>query len=548
MADVTRPVLEYAPPAADQAPVPVIEDAAPPAAPLTTVERLRDPMPADRLRGWVVTLVITAIAFLLRLPNLAYPNKLVFDETYYAKDAYSLLKFGYERNWGENANAQVTAGNVDVMQKTAEFVVHPPVGKWLIGFGEHVFGMNAFGWRFASLVFGSLLVLVLIRLVRRVSRSTLIGGLAGLLLTVDGLAFVMSRTALLDVFVAFFTVAAVACLAADRDWFRGRLADELVRREIPDLGRQFGPALLVRPWRLAAGLCFGLALGTKWNALYVVAAFALLSLAWDVGARRLAGAGRRANLAIVRDGIPAFVSLVVVPLGVYVATWAGWFATSGGYDRQWGSEHPEAGTTKAFGAAFASWLHYQRDIWNFHTGDFINHAEHAYRADPWGWLIVARPIGIDAVNNIAPGTDGCAGPDNCIRVISGIGTPILWWVAVLALVVALLLWVGGRDWRYGIPVVGVASAWLPWFQYDSRPLFFFYAIMIIPFSVMAVALVAGRLLGDARSGDRRLLGGIVVGVFVAVVIANFAYLYPILTDELLPYPRWLTRMWFRSWI
>ena len=133
-------------------------------------------------------------------------------------------------------------------------------------------------------------------------------------------------------------------------------------------------------------------------------------------------------------------------------------------------------------------------------------------------------------------------------MISGIGTPILWWVAILALVAALLLWVGGRDWRYGIPVVGVLSAWLPWFQYDSRPLFFFYAIMIIPFSVMAVALVAGRILGDARSGDRRLLGGIVVGVFVAVVIANFAYLYPILTDELLPYPRWLTRMWFRSWI
>ena len=550
MAGVTRPVLEFAPPADDEAPAPVaaVALAPPPPRPLTTVERLRDPMPTDRLRGWVVTLVVAVIAFLLRLPNLAYPNKLVFDETYYAKDAYSLLKFGYERNWPENANAQITSGNVDVLQKTAEFVVHPPVGKWLIAFGEHVFGMTSFGWRVAPLVFGTLLVLVLVRLVRRVSRSTLVGGLAGLLLAVDGLAFVMSRTALLDVFVAFFTVAAVACLAADRDWFRGRLADDLVRRGVPDLGRQFGPALLVRPWRLAAGVCWGLALGTKWNALYVLAAFALLSLAWDVGARRLAGAGPRANLAVLRDGVPSFVSQVVVALGVYVATWAGWFATSGGYSRQWGAQHPEAGTTKAFGAAFASWLNYQRDIWNFHTGDFINTAEHAYRADPWGWLLVARPIGIDAVNNIAPGTDGCTGPDNCIRVISGIGTPILWWVAILALVVALLLWAGGRDWRYGIPVVGVASAWLPWFQYDSRPLFFFYAIMIIPFSVMAVALVAGRLLGDARSPDRRLLGGIVVGVFVAVVIANFAYLYPILTDELLPYPRWLTRMWFRSWI
>ena len=545
---MTRPVLEFAPPAQDSGPEPIDRPTPPEVPPPTTIERLRDPMPTDRLRGWVVTLVITAIAFFLRLPGLAYPDKLVFDETYYAKDAYSLLKFGYERNWGEDANAQITAGHVDVMQKTAEFVVHPPVGKWLIAGGEQLFGMNAFGWRFASLVFGTLLVLVLIRLVRRVSRSTLVGGLAGLLLAVDGLAFVMSRIALLDVFVAFFTLAAVACLAVDRDWFRGRLADDLVRRELGDLGRRFGPALLVRPWRLASGVCWGLALGTKWNALYVVAAFALLSLAWDVGARRLAGAGPRANLAILRDGIPAFVSLVVIPLGVYVATWAGWFATSGGYDRQWGAQHPEARTTTAFGETFASWLHYQRDIWNFHTGDFINHAEHAYRANPGGWLLVARPIGIDAVNNIAPGTDGCAGPDNCIRVISGIGTPVLWWVAVLALVAALLLWVGGRDWRYGIPVVGVASAWLPWFQYDSRPLFFFYAIMIIPFSVMAVALVAGRLLGDARAGDRRMLGGIVVGVFVAVVIANFAYLYPILTDELLPYPRWLTRMWFRSWI
>ena len=55
-------------------------------------------MPSDRLNGWLVTLIIGAIAFVIRVVNLSYPNKLVFDETYYAKDAYSLLKFGYERN------------------------------------------------------------------------------------------------------------------------------------------------------------------------------------------------------------------------------------------------------------------------------------------------------------------------------------------------------------------------------------------------------------------------------------------------------------------
>ncbi|WP_375431498.1 dolichyl-phosphate-mannose--protein mannosyltransferase [uncultured Friedmanniella sp.] len=511
-------------------------------------------MPPDRVMSWVVTVLIGAVAFVIRVVNLGYPNKLVFDETYYAKDAYSLLKHGYERSWPANADAMVTAGKTDVLLDTPSFIVHPPVGKWLIAGGEQLFGMDSFGWRFASLVFGVLFVMATIRLVRRVSRSTLIGGTAGLLLTFDGLSFMMSRTALLDIFLAFFLVVAVACLAADRDWMRARLADYLDARGLPDLGGTYGPALLVRPWRIAAGLSFGLALGTKWNALYLLATFALLSLAWDIGARRLAGAGWRANGALLRDGLPAFVSLVVLSVLVYVSTWAGWLATSGGYDRQWGAQHPDATSVKMLGKPLASLLHYQSDIYAFHTGSFINSAQHAYRADPGGWLIIARPIGIDAVNGIKPGTDGCIGPDNCIRVISGIGTPALWWVAVFALVAAVLLWVGGRDWRFGIPVVGVLSAWLPWFHYDTRPLFFFYAITIIPFSVMAVCLCLGRILGppprpgDGTAGDRRMVGAIIGGAFVALVAANFAYLYPILTDTLLPYPSWLSRMWFRSWI
>ncbi len=514
----------------------------------TTIERLRLRMPNDRIAGWLVAVVITAIAFSLRLVNLGYPNKLVFDETYYAKDAYSLLKFGYERNWPESANASITSGNVDVMQDSAAFIVHPQFGKWLIAIGEQIFGMNSFGWRFSSLVFGSLLILVTIRLVRRVSRSTLIGGLAGVLLTFDGLTFVLARTALLDIFMAFFLVAAVACLAVDRDWFRFRLADYLERKGLPDLRGRLGPALWLRPWRIAAGVCFGLALGSKWNALYGLAAFAVLSLAWDIGARRLAGAGWNTNRALLRDGIPAFFSLVGVSALVYLSTWGGWLATKGGYDRDWGQLHPEATSTKLLGNPLASLLQYHIDIWNFHTGDFINNAQHAYRANPSGWLVIAKPIGIDAVNGIKPGTDGCLGPDDCLRVISGIGTPALWWAALFALVAAAILWIGARDWRFGIPVVGVLSGWLPWFAYDARPLFFFYAIAFLPFSAMALALCLGRILGPSRTGDRRMVGGILVGAYVALVAANFAYLYPILTDGLLPYPKWLSRMWFKTWI
>jgi dolichyl-phosphate-mannose-protein mannosyltransferase len=522
-------------------------DAPPPPQP-TTLERLRVPPLTDRLAGWLVTIAVTAIAFALRVVHLGRPNALIFDETYYAKDAYSLLRFGYERSWPEDANARIIAGNPDVMNDASSFIVHPQLGKWLIAAGEHFFGMTSVGWRVGPLIIGTLLVLMLTRLVRRVSRSTLIGGIAGLLLAFDGLAYVMSRVALLDIFLAFFVVAAVACLAADRDWFRNRLAAYLEKHRLEDLGGRFGPASVVRPWRIAAGLCFGLALGSKWNALYVLAAFALLSLAWDVGARRLAGAGPRAYTGILRDGVPAFVSLVLLSAVVYLSTWTSWLVSTGGHDRGWGADHPEAWTTRLLGAPLASLLQYHRDIWGFHTGDYINQATHSYDAKPIGWLLIVRPLSMHYQGDIAAGANGCSGPDTCVSAVLAIGTPALWWAGVIALVAAVILWVGARDWRFGVPVVGVLSVWLPWFSYDTRPVFYFYAIALVPFTVMAVALCLGRLIGDARAGDRRMLGGVLAGAFVALVAANFAWLYPVLSGESITYAQWRARMWFRSWI
>ncbi len=518
---------------------------------LSTIERLRDGQSElrDRLAGWVVTISITVVAFCIRLVNLGYPNKLVFDETYYAKDGWTLWRFGYEKDWPKNANDSIVIGDVDVYSDTPAFIVHPPVGKWLIGLGEQLFGMNSFGWRFLPLVFGTLLVFITIRMARRVSRSTLVGGIAGVLLTLDGLAFAMSRIALLDVFQAFFLVAAVSCVLADRDWYRHRLADRLEALGVPDFGGRFGPMVWLRPWRLAAGVMFGLALGTKWNSIFVLAAMGVLSVLWDVGARRLAGADWRSWFALLADGVPAFVRLVLVSLLVYVATWWGWLSTSGGYDRNWGANNPDHPWTVHLGEMWASFLKYHQDIYNFHTGEYIRSVTHPYDAHPIGWLLVARPIGIDAVNDIQPGVDGCtaAAGQTCIRVISGMGTPVLWWLAFIALFVAVIWWIGGRDWRFGAPLLAAAATYVPWFFSADRPVFFFYAICIVPFTVTLLAMVLGLVLGPADGPNRRR-GAIVVGVATALVALNFAYIYPVLTDQLLLYPEWLARMWLRSWI
>ena len=519
---------------------------------LTTIERLRDGQQAlsDRWQSWLITLAITAIAFAVRFVNLAYPNKLEFDETYYAKDAWTLWQFGFETSWPKDVDARVAAGEVNLYTDSASFIVHPPMGKWLISLGEQIFGMNSFGWRFMPLVFGTLLVLMTIRMARRLSRSTLIGALAGLLLTVDGLAFVMSRLALLDVFQAFFLVAGVAAVVADRDYFRGKLATVLEARGIHDFGGRFGPLIWWRPWRVVAGVMFGLAIATKWNSLFVLGAMGLLSVIWDVGARRLAGADFRSLLALVVDGIPAFVKMVVVAALVYLISWSGWLFNPGGWDRDWGANHPEDPVVRTVGEGLASLWKYHLDMFDFHNGAFMrNEATHSYDAHPIGWLLMVRPTGIDAVNSIAPGVDGCtaAASETCMRVVSAMGTPLLWWLAFIALIVGFVWWIGGRDWRFGVPIVAAMSTYVFWFPNADRPVFFFYAICIIPFTVTLLAMAMGLVLGP-RNGPHRRRGAIIVGVLTALVVLNFAYIYPLLTDQLLLTSDYYSRVWFRTWI
>ena len=241
--------------------------------------------------------------------------------------------------------------------------------------------------------------------------------------------------------------------------------------------------------------------------------------------------------------------MVVVGLVVYVATWWSWLATQGGWDRQWGAQHPDAWQVRFFGQPLGSLLYYHKEIWEFHNGDYIKSATHVYAAHPGGWLVNARPIGIDAVNGIQAGEDGCpVGTQTCLRVISATGTPTLWWFAALALLVAITWWVAGRDWRFGVPVVAAMSTYLPWFNYTERSLFFFYAITIIPFTATCLAMVLGMILGRASSGHRRRKGAIWVAAILSIITLNFAFIYPIITDALLTQQQWLARMWFGSWI
>ena len=117
--------------------------------PLPRPQRDRTPpLPHDGRLSWLLTAALGVVTLASRLWGISYPSDKLFDEAYYPPEAHELLTWGFEYNRGYT------------------FIVHPPLGKWLIALGIKVFGDDSFGWRFPSAVAGTIAVVVLVRLAR----------------------------------------------------------------------------------------------------------------------------------------------------------------------------------------------------------------------------------------------------------------------------------------------------------------------------------------------------------------------------------------------
>jgi dolichyl-phosphate-mannose-protein mannosyltransferase len=485
--------------------------------------------PVDRLQGWAMTAVVTALAAVTRFLNLQSPTDAgtpIFDEKHYAPQAWQALhNHGVEDNPGFG------------------LVVHPPVGKQLIATGEAIFGYNGLGWRFTGALLGVVLIAVVARTVRRISRSTLVGGIAGVLLTVDGVAFVSARTALLDGFLTFFIVMAFGALIVDRDQVRERMHNALLDGRIAET--PWGPRLGVRWWRFGAGVLLGLACATKWSGLYFILFFGAMSLAFDVAARRQYRVPRPWLGTVRRDLGPTAYVMALIPAAVYLASYAPWFASETAVDRY------EVGQTIGERAwyqppdAIRSLWHFTSKAYDFHAG-LTNAAgnHHPWESKPWTWPMSLRPV-LYAIDQDK--VRGC-GAQSCVKAVMLVGTPAMWWLAVPVMFYALWRTFVRRDWRYAVVVVGYFAGYLPWFADIDRQMYFFYATTMAPFLVMAIALICGDILyKPGQNSERRTLGVIVVCLYIALVVTNFAWLFPVLTGMPISQNTWNMEIWLPSW-
>ena len=491
----------------------------------------------QQLNRPVVALVAVGIlAAVLRLWNLSYPSTRIFDEYYYSKSACIYLGYSNERcdiNSGDERYWRLERNDTGAW-------VHPPLGKWAIAAGEAVYGTDSFGWRVSAAIFGAASVVLLAAIAQLLFGSPIWTFTAGLLLATEGLHFVQSRVAMLDIFVTTWIVAGFLLLLLDRRWIARRTLQTLgsepasapkeeMEEAEPGTAASSGvgtssleiPEPLFRPWRLAAGAAFGCAIASKWSGVAGIATAILLSVMWETTRRRRLGVRPAVWRTLQSEGFGIVISLLLVPAVVYVGSYIVWFAQNG-----WN---------------LAEWMRLQGAIVSYHAGlnvlDEAGNPIHPYLSEAWKWILLWRPVLYYSNYPI----------EGLRKVIYANGNPAIFWGGLLAIGYALVAWWRRHDWRAGFVTVAALGLYVPWL-FVARPQFLFYATPITPFLVLACVYALKHLSEMRVAGSRsRPYLPLAVG-FVVVSVGLFIWFWPALTGGPLSNEAFSYRSWFPTWV
>ena len=382
-------------------------------------------------------------------------NSMYFDEIYHGRTGYEQLH------------------KMPVYETT-----HPPLGKDLIMVGIALFGMTAFGWRFAGTLFGVLLVPLAWCFVRRLTRKPWAAATAGVLLALDFMRFSQSRLATIDIYGTFFILLGAYCMV----WYCQRVLTDGVNR-----------ALL--PMALG-GVAFGLGCAAKWTGIYAGAGLAVLYLGVLYARWQQKRPGFRAEFRTAAVGGVLFY--VLLPLCLYI----------GSYLPYWWRD-------PAF--SLSDWWQCQVSMFSYHA---TLKATHPFESRWYTWLLGLRPVWYYRNGYLPYGMKAS---------IAGMAGPVIWLAGLAALVGLLWRQVSGRGSRQGAGVLILYGTQLiPW-MLVSRCTFLYHYFPSSMFCLAALALVLARM--KRRDWARRIAGGLCVAAAVLFVLY-----YPALSG--LPIPAW----------
>jgi dolichyl-phosphate-mannose-protein mannosyltransferase len=430
-----------------------------------------------RRRSWLdvaVPLALVAGTAATRLPKLSDPRAFVFDEIYYAPDAAEMLRRGVEKGG----------------------VVHPPGGKWLIAIGIRLFGFTPFGWRFAALVCGCLVVLLTYYAARQVVSGRVLPAVAAGAVSLDGISFTTGRTAHLDVFLALFTTAAITLtLVALRD-------PTNVRR--------------VRWCQLGAALALGFGLTVKWSAAFLLFAV-MLAFIW-LHARQPLESGQR------RRVFGSVVMFLALPIGVYLAVYTPWIVNADKTYIHITDCNNNKDCSLSLSNRIRQFIEDQNRIREFQQTSLQDNNSNADLS--WKWVNQTHPSTLfrktcipalnSAPNDLADNSCAGAAPGDISEVVT-VANPVVWFTAMGAGLVLLWRVVFRRE-RIAFFLLSFGIfQWLPWAINPRHSYTFYIAPLIPPLALWIVAVLA---LKPCRK---------LAPVFAVLTLAAFVFYYPIWT-------------------
>jgi dolichyl-phosphate-mannose-protein mannosyltransferase len=453
------------------------------------------------------------------LPGLGKPNDIapnspfVFDELWFANDAHKdLLGQDY-------------------------FDPEPPLAKLIIAVGIKLFGFNSFGWRFMPALFGTALIPLMYLLARQLLAVRFFAVAAGVVTAFDGMTFVESRTAVIDIIPITLVVLAYLLFHLHLN------ADTALRR---------------RCMIVATGVVLGLAIGAKWTALaaygtIIVILAVRLILRWTRYDRQ--------------TGAIALLSLALLPVIFYGLTFTRYLTITHGITNL---SQPALGFAPFhlnLGAAWTELREWHWQTWHYHT---TLTAPHIFYSPWWSWPLDFRPV-VYYYASQGLGIDQSTG-SALVAEIFNLGNPLAWWAATAALVgiaVGLPALIqdylrrrdpepaeaaerdraGALDQRLYATIfilLAFAAAWLP-LSRVPRGLFLYHMLGGLPAMFLALALVLtylrslrGRLSGMAL----QLSGAVPAYAYLLMVVGFFLYFYPLWTGLPLTADALTSHVWF----
>jgi dolichyl-phosphate-mannose--protein O-mannosyl transferase len=469
--------------------------------------------------------------------RLGIPNEQIFDEVYHARTAMEYIQGISPYEW-----------------------THPPLAKLLAALGILAWGggweadvkifteHQAFSWRFMSVVFGAITLVATYTLARLMFNNRYIATAATLLLALDGVFFVQSRVAMTNIYeIAFILIGTIGT------W-------QFMKR---DDGR----------WLLLTGFGLGCALATRWSSLYAWGLTGLLLLyhAWRV--RRLVWVAepsphlsglwrdlRHANIkGMAQYAVLIALTMGLIPVVIYLASYIPYILQAEGDWRlklfTWNHSNHGWGRVIAW----------QKEMWDYHAR--LN-ATHPYNSPWWSWPLMLRPTWYyfhDWKTTAAPG----------LSAIWAIGNAFVWWSSIPVLLYSAFLASRDQAKQLGTLALLGIGLWAMWGVQPRPLLYMHYMFETIPFACIALAYVGylwwhGRADTDETAGARvgsveapspsvgspatvfpkgPLVRRLLVATYAALIIAWFAFYYPLLAAHHVSWTFYQGHVWFgRLWI